>query len=134
VIAVDTTVWVDHLRDVASPQVRTLRDIIINHRTLIVVGDLILSEVLQGLGSDRQAARVEAALRRFEVMPMVGTDIAVKSAANYRALRTLGITVRRTIDMLIGTFCIERGLPLLHADRDFDPMERHLGLVVVRAA
>jgi predicted nucleic acid-binding protein len=131
VIAVDTTVWIDHLRDTRTPQVQILRDIIATHRALLVVGDLVITEVLQGLTSARDARTVEAALRRFEIMPMVGPDIAVQSAANYRALRVRGITVRKTIDMLIGTFCIARGIPLLHSDRDFDPLEEHLGLRVV---
>ena len=97
-----------------------------------VVGVLGLTEVLQGLSSEREAALVEAALRRCEIVRMVGPDVAIKAAAHYRRLRGLGITVRRTIDMLIGTFCIERALPLLHSDRDFDHLERHLGLKVVR--
>jgi predicted nucleic acid-binding protein len=85
------------------------------------------------LASEAQALRVANALRRFEIMPMVGADIAIQCAANYRALRRLGVTVRKTIDMLIGTFCIEHGFPLLHSDRDFDHMERQLGLVSVPA-
>lgn len=132
-IVVDTTVWIDHLRDIPTPQVRRLREIITNRLALLVVGDLVLCEILQGVSSERQAAMVERALRRFIVEPMVSPALASKSAANYRALRALGVTVRRTIDMLIGTFCIEHGHILLHTDRDFDPMERHLGLSVMHA-
>lgn len=131
-IAVHTSVWVDHLNDDSTPQVGILRDIISNRRARLVVGDLVLCEVLQGLGSDRDAGLVEAALRRFDVVPMVNPDLAIKSARNYRGLRALGITVRKTIDMLIGTCCVERGYALLHDDRDYDAMERHLGLEVVR--
>jgi predicted nucleic acid-binding protein len=131
VIAVDTSVWIDHLNDARTPQVAKLRDMINNHRDIIVVGDLVLSEVLQGLSSDREAALVEAELARFAIRSMVGGDIAIQSAANYRMLRERGVTVRKTIDVLIGTFCIENGLPLLHSDRDFDHMEQHLGLDVV---
>lgn len=76
---------------------------------------------------------VERALRQFAVEPMVSPALAVKSARHYRTLRGLGIFVRRTIDMLIGTFCIEHGHALLHSDRDFDPMQRHLGLSVIHA-
>jgi hypothetical protein len=131
-IAVDTSVWVDHLNDVPTPQVERLRDMVANRRALLLVGDLVLCEVLQGLSSEREAALVERALRRFAVAPMTSPALAAQAAANYRALRGHGVTVRRTIDLLIGAFCIERGHKLLHSDRDFDGMERFLGLAVVR--
>ncbi len=131
-IVIDTTVWIDHLRDVGTPQVTILRQILNKRSARVVVGDLVLTEVLQGVGAERDATLVEAALRRCKIVSMVGPEVAVRAAANYRALRQLGITVRRTIDMLIGTFCIESALPLLHSDRDFDHLERHLGLAVVR--
>ena len=132
-IVVDTTVWVDHLNDTMTPQVSRLRDIILSRVAIIVVGDVVLCEVLQGLSSDREAALVERALRRFRVVPMVTPELASKSAAGYRALRTRGITVRKTIDLLIGTFCIKHDHLLLHNDRDYDHMERYLGLSVVRS-
>ena len=97
----------------------------------MLVGDLILCEVLQGLRTDAEARAVEGALREFEVVSLVDTELAVNAAANYRLLRSRGFTVRRTIDLLIGTFCIERGHSLLHSDRDFTPMERFLGLQTV---
>ena len=131
-IAVDTSVWVDHLKDTPTPQVVRLRDMVASRRARLLVGDLVLCEVLQGLASDREAALVERALRRFAVEPMVSPALAARAAANFRELRGHGVTVRRTIDMLIGTFCIERGHALLHNDRDFDGMERFLGLAVVR--
>ncbi len=109
-----------------------LRDIIRNGRAAIGVGDLVLCEVLQGLRSDHEVRAVERALRRFDLLSMVGPEIATKAAANYCALRGRGITVRKTIDMLIGTFCIERGHALLHDDRDFEPLEEWLGLQVLR--
>ena len=108
-IVVDTTVWVDHLRDTRTAGAAKLREIIAGDLTEIVVGDLLLCEVLQGLTTERDAVRIERMLLAFEVVPMTGVEIAVKAAANYRRLRALGITVRKTIDMLIGTFCIERG-------------------------
>jgi predicted nucleic acid-binding protein len=131
-IAVDTSVWVDHLNDVPTPQVERLRDTIGRRQALLLVGDLVLCEVLQGLSSEREAALVERALRRFVVEPMTSPALAVQAAANYRSLRARGVTVRRTLDLLIGTFCIERGHALLHSDRDFDGMEQFLGLAVVR--
>ena len=100
---------------------------------MLLVGDLILCKVLQGLSDERQAKVVERALRQFEIVPMVSPALASQSAANYRRFRMCGVTVRKTIDMLMGTFCIEGSHWLLHSDRDFDGMARHLGLMVVPA-
>ena len=86
---------------------------------------------VQGLDSERAAQEVEALLRRFEIVPMAGDAIAVAAACNFRSLRRRGITVRKTIDLLIGTWCIENRMPLLHNDGDFRPMARYLGLVEV---
>jgi predicted nucleic acid-binding protein len=128
-ILVDSSVWIDHLRNALTPQVTHLRSLISAEELL--VGDLVLCEVLQGLRSDSEARLVEEALREFEVVSLVDAELAVKAAANYRLLRGQGFTVRRTIDLLIGTFCIERGHSLLHDDRDFAPMERFLGLSTI---
>lgn len=125
-ILVDSSVWVDHLRETVTPPVAYLRSLISDEELL--VGDLILCEVLQGLRTDAEARLVEDALREFEVVPLVDAELAVKAAANYRFLRRRGITVRKTIDLIIGTYCIERGHTLLHSDRDFTPMESFLGL------
>jgi predicted nucleic acid-binding protein len=125
-IVVDTSVWIDRLNDDPTNQVRRLRELVGNEPLL--VGDLILCEVLQGLRSDPEAKLVEQALRRFDVVAMLDPDLAVQAAANYRLLRSKGVTVRKTIDLIIGTFCIEHGHALLHDDRDFDAMQRHLGL------
>ena len=130
-IVVDTSVWIDHLNDIATPEVETLRGLV--GLEPILVGDLILCEVLQGLRTDREAAQVESALRRFEVASMLDAGLAVRAAQFYRLLRGKGITIRKTIDLIIATFCIERGHALLHADRDFDPFEQRLGLHVLRA-
>jgi predicted nucleic acid-binding protein len=126
VILVDTSVWIDYLRNTSTAPVTRLRGLIGQEELL--VGDLILCEVLQGVGSSAQARRIEAALREFELVSLSDPDLAVAAAENYRLLRGRGITVRTTVDVLIGTFCIERGHSLLHADRDFEPMERFLGL------
>lgn len=127
-ILVDSSVWIDHLNDVATGAVRRLRELI-RERPLLV-GDLILCEVLQGLRSEREARLVERALRRFEVVSLLDRDLAVRAAANYRALRARGVTIRKTVDLIIGTFCLERGHVLPHDDRDFEPMARLLGLQV----
>jgi predicted nucleic acid-binding protein len=125
-IVVDTTVWIDFFRAKDSDQTMKLRRLI--GRELILIGDIVLVEILQGVRDDAQAARVEQALRAHRVEPMLSTVLAPKVASNYRLLRAKGITVRKTIDMIIGTFCIERGHALLHSDRNFDPMQDHLGL------
>jgi predicted nucleic acid-binding protein len=131
-IVVDSSVWIDFLNGRDLGHVRRLNALFGVEE--IVVGDLMLCEVLQGLESERAAGEVEALLRRFEIMPMVGEAIAVASARNFRTLRGLGITVRKTIDLLIGTWCIENRTPLLHNDSDFRPMTRHLGLIEVPIA
>ncbi len=128
-IAVDSGVWIDYLKGVQNPEADRLDAIIAGKEALVVVGDLVLCEVLKGMATE--AARVEREMRRFRVEAMSTPDLAVKAAANYRALRGRGHTVRKTVDLLIGTFCVERGLALLHRDRDFEPMVRHLGLAVV---
>ena len=128
-ILVDSSVWIDHLNDAATQAVRRLRELI-PVRPLLV-GDLILCEVLQGLRSEREARLVERALRRFATVSLLDPDLAVKAATNYRSLRAKGITIRKTVDLIIGTFCIERGHVLLHDDRDFEPMVRFLGLQAI---
>jgi predicted nucleic acid-binding protein len=126
VIVVDASVWIDFFNGRATDQVAELRRLI--PQELLLVGDVTLCEVLRGARSDRDAARLEAALRRFELAPMLDPGLAVLAAAHYRRLRALGITIRKLVDLIIGTFCIEKGHVLLHADRDFEPMVRHLGL------
>jgi hypothetical protein len=132
VIAVDSSVWIDFLGGRDLPHVRRLR------RSLgveeIVVGDLMLCEVLQGISGEAHAREVEAVLRRFAIVAMAGDAIAVAAARNFRYLRRAGITIRKTIDLLIGTWCIENRMPLLHNDTDFRPMARHLGLAEVPLA
>jgi predicted nucleic acid-binding protein len=125
-IVVDTTVWIDFFR--ARDTEQTLKLCRLIGRELIVIGDIVLVEILQGLRDDAQAARVERVLRVHRVEPMLSSVLAPKVAFNYRLLRAKGITVCKTIDMIIGTFCIEGGHALLHSDHDFDPMQDHLGL------
>lgn len=128
-IVVDSTVWIDFFRGTTTRETITLRALM--GLGVVLVGDLVLVEVLQGFPDERQAEAGRQTLERFAVEAMVGRDVAVAAAANYRRLRSQGITVRRTIDLLIGTFCIERGHTLLHHDRDFTPMADHLGLQMV---
>jgi len=128
-IVVDSTVWIDFLNGRNAPHVRRVRALL--GESEIIVGDLMFCEVLQGLENERAARDVEALLRRFDIVPMAGDAIAVAAARNYRSLRARGVTVRKTIDLLIGTWCIENRRPLLHNDRDFRLMARHLGLTEV---
>ena len=126
-IVVDSSVWIDFLNGRKATHVERL------HAALgaeeIVVGDLMLCEVLQGLATERAAREVESLLRRFAIVPMAGDAIAVAAARNFRYLRRRGITIRKTIDMLIATWCIENRVPLLHNDGDFHIVARHLGLI-----
>lgn len=127
-ILVDSSVWIDHLRGSPTESVVKLRSLL--DGGLLLVGDLVLCEVMQGLRAN-DAGPVERALRRLEMVSLCDPELAISAAANYRFLRAQGITIRNTIDMIIGTFCIERGHALLHWDRDFEPMERLLGLRTV---
>lgn len=129
-IVVDSSVWIGNLRGTDSEPVRKLRGFVETEDDQILVGDLILLEVLQGARDEAHAGRIERNLNCYPVVPMLGVGMAVQAARNYRRLRERSITVRRTVDMIIGTFCIEEGHRLLHDDRDFGPMVQHLGLQV----
>lgn len=128
-IVVDTSVWIDYLHRHANDATRKLMEVR-NTRT-ILVGDVVLLEVLQGARDEGHARRLERNLRQFQVVPMLDDQLAVTAARNYRHLRQLGITVRKSVDLVIATFCIERGHALLHRDRDFAPMIAELGLEAV---
>src|ERR1700739_2453710 len=130
-VIVDTTVWIDYLRGTSNAEVLWLdREL---QRQRLGLTDLILSEVLQGVRDKGAFDRVRQDLLKFLVFETGGIDLAVAAAENYRKLRERGRTVRRTIDCLIATFCIEGGHLLLHRDRDFDVFERWLGLKVIYA-
>ena len=128
-VIVDTTVWVDYLNGVATPETDWLDEQTSRQRLGLL--DLTVCEVLQGLSTDREAARVLRHLRRFEIFETGGTELAVDAAKNYRALRARGRTVRKTMDCLIASFCLRERHSLLHCDRDFDAFEQLLGLPVV---
>ena len=125
-ILVDGSVWIAHLRGRATAETSRLQGYAAER--MILLGDLILMEVLQGARDETHAEKLERGMRRFPLAAMLDEEIAVKSARNHRLLRGLGVTVRKTADVVIGTYCIVRGHSLLHADRDFLPMVRHLGL------
>lgn len=126
-IVVDTSVWIDLFRGTNSAQVETL--VTLQTKEDILIGDLILLEILQGATDERRADRLMKGMSSFVIMPMLDPKLAIKAAQNYRLLRGIGTTIRKTADLVIGTFCIEGGYRLLHNDRDFQPMEEHLGLL-----
>jgi predicted nucleic acid-binding protein len=128
VILVDSSVWIDYFRSADTPQVALLDSFF--GRSPLAVGDLIAAEVLQGVRDEREFKWVKKTLDAFEHIDIAGYDLAVKASENYRSLRAMGVTIRKTIDALIATRCIEDGLTLLHADRDFLPFSQHLGLKV----
>ena len=128
-LLIDSTVWIDYFNGRPTPETDYLDAALATE--FILLGDIILAEVLQGF---REDADFEAALRsleKFQAVTLLDGRLAVQSARNYRRLRQLGVTVRKTIDCFIATYCIENDLPLLHSDRDFDPFEQHLGLIVI---
>lgn len=129
-ILVDSSVWIDYFRGTKSKQTDILDTLLSSEP--VAIGDLMLAEVLQGFNSDRDFNQAKHVLLSLQQVEIGGTELAVQAARNFRTLRQHGITVRKTIDALIATRCIESNLLLLHSDRDFDAFEKHLGLRVVR--
>lgn len=125
-ILVDSSVWIDYFRGTATPQAEKLDSLL--GIEPIATGDLILTEVLQGFVSDRDFKQAKKLMTSLVIVELVGLNTALQAARNFRVLRSLGVTVRKTIDTVIATRCIESGLPLLYSDRDFDPFVEHLGL------
>ena len=125
-ILVDSSVWIDYLRGVETKQTDRLHGLL--GLEPVAVGDLILTEVLQGATTDKEFKEVLKLLNSLEVVSLGGHSVAVQAARNFRALREKGVTIRKTIDCIIATRCIMDGLTLLHSDKDFDPFVAHLGL------
>lgn len=128
-ILVDSSVWIDYFTGKISVQTEQLDQLLGNEP--LAIGDLILLEVLQGFADERKFNQTRKMLTSLLVVELGGEEIAIQAARNFRALRNLGVTVRKTIDTLIATRCIESGYQLLHNDRDFQPFVKHLGLQVV---
>ena len=128
-ILVDSSVWIDYFYGQRTWQkyllVSSLSDV------PVIIGDLILAEILLGFRTDSDYESAKSYLNALPFHEIGGYQVAVQSAQNYRMLRKKGVTVRKTIDVMIGTYCILEGLPLLHDDRDFDPMVSHLSLKVI---
>ena len=125
-ILVDSSVWVDYFRGAATREAHRL-DSLLGVEPL-ATGDLILTEVLQGFVSDRDFNQAKRLLTSLVVVDLAGQRLAIQAARNFRTLRSLGVTVRKTIDTVIATHCIESRFALLYSDRDFDPFVEHLGL------
>lgn len=131
-ILVDSSVWIDYFRGTVTPQTERLDELLGSEP--VAVGDLILAEVLQGFGDDRDFNKARKLLTSLDLIEIGGVDVAIEAARNFRALREVGITVRKTIDTLISTRCIEDDLELLFSARDFDPFVDHLGMRSVMAS
>ena len=123
---VDSSVWIDYFRGIATPQAEKLDSLLGTEQ--IAMGDLILTEVLQGFVSDRDFNQAKRLLTSLVVVDLAGQAIAIQAAKNFRSLRAQGITVRKTIDTVIATRCIESRMALLYSEKDFDPFVAHLGL------
>lgn len=128
-VIIDTTVWIDYLRGVSNKETNYLDREVARQRFGLT--DLILCEILQGISDEKSLTRVLQELRNFELFGTGGADLAIEAARNFRRLRQHGHTVRKTIDCLIATFCLQHRHSLLHRDRDFDHFEELLGLTVV---
>jgi predicted nucleic acid-binding protein len=128
-ILVDSSVWIDYFNGSVTAQTEKLDQLL--GREPLAIGDLILTEVLQGFANERHFNEAKKMLTALTVIELGGREVAIQAARNFRALRKLGVTVRKTIDTVIATRCIESGYDLLHNDRDFDPFVNHLGLRVV---
>ncbi|MGB7414885.1 MAG: PIN domain nuclease, partial [Thermosynechococcaceae cyanobacterium] len=126
-ILVDSGVWIDYFNGVDTQQTQTLNEML--GVQPVAVGDLILTEVLQGFRSDNDYKIAKSLFEDLVMFDLVGKDMAIKSAENFRILRKKGITIRKPVDVMIATFCIERQLPLLFSDRDFKPFVKNLGLI-----
>ncbi len=125
-IFVDSSVWIDYFRGITTKETDLLDELL--GVEPIVIGDLVLAEVLQGFQNDRDFNQAKKLLTSLVMVQMLGQEIAIQSARNFRSLRKGGITIRKTIDTIIATYCIENELPLLHSDRDFDAFVEHLNL------
>lgn len=127
-ILVDSSVWIDYFKGTITVQTGTLDNLL--GQQPLAIGDLILTEVLQGFDNERDFKDAMEMLTSLLVVELGGQEIAIQAAKNFRTLRRLGVTVRKTINTVIATRCIESGYDLLHNDRDFDPFAKHLGLRV----
>lgn len=126
-IFVDSSVWIDYFNGQQTAETNKLDHLL--GEDVIILGDLVLAEVLKGFRHDKDYRTAKSLLKSLKIVEMGGEDIAIKSADNFRQLRKQGVTIRKTIDVFIASYCIENGIPLLHADKDFNPFHQYLGLL-----
>jgi len=126
-IVVDSSVWIDYFTGVKNIQTNKLDDTL--GLRPVAIGDLILTEVLQGFRHDKDYKAARTLFEDVTIFDMLGKEMAIQSAENFRALRKKGVTVRKTADVIIASFCINQKLPLLFSDKDFKPFVKHLGLI-----
>ena len=129
-VVVDTTVWIDYFHGLIAPHTNALDYELLHNQ--VIIGDLLITEFLQGFRNDKDFETAKEIVDSLIYCDMLGKEIALKAAVNFRLLRKKGITIRKTADIIIGTFCIEHNFLLLHNDRDFEPMEQYLGLRVYK--
>jgi len=129
-IVADTSVWIDYVNGIEAKHTNLLDYELINGR--IITGDIIITEFLQGFKEEKDFEMAKKIMESLEYRDFLGKEIALKSAENFRKLRRNGITIRKTIDVIIATFCIENDFELIHNDKDFNPMEKILGLKIRR--
>ena len=125
-VLVDSSVWINYFNGNKTWQTEILDQMLL--QIPLFTGDLILTEVLQGFRKDNEYNKAKEIMSTLDCKQMGGYEIAIESAENYRKLRKKGVTVRKTIDVIIGTFCINNNIPLLHDDKDFEPMVKYSGL------
>ena len=129
-IVADTSAWIDYVRGIDAPHTELLdRELL---RSRLATGDIIIAEFLQGFRTERDFKAARQLMDRLEYHDFLGKERALRAAGNYRLLRKKGVTVRKTVDVMIATFCVDKGFELIHNDRDFDAMEKVLGLRVLR--
>jgi len=128
VILVDTSVWIDYFNGIENKQTESL-DRILSEQS-VLLGDIILTEILQGFDSDKEFRLAKQALEPLDCVHLGGKSLAIKAASNFRFLRSKGVTIRKTVDMLIGSWCIEHEVELLHNDKDLDQIATQLPLPI----
>jgi len=128
-VIIDTSAWIEYFNN-GIPDIVEKVDYALDNKQ-VAIGDLIFCEVLQGIYSERQRRNVSELFSSLIRLEMVGFEIAMKASSNYRLLRAKGITIRKTIDIIIGTYCAEKGIELIHNDRDFLMMAQHIGLILL---
>lgn len=126
-ILADTSIWIDFFNGKITPETNFLDNALADSN--VIIGDLIVLEILQGIRNDKDYIKTQKALETLEQFELFGTSMVTECANNFRLLRKKGLTIRKTTDLIIASFCIKNKTPLLYTDRDFVPFSEHLGLI-----